>query len=344
MATNESGSSRPKKPAPSDDDDIFFDDIFFSDFMELDCDPLKDVCSTESKPVSIRTHSNEYTSTHSNEPTSTSRQQESVITSPTSTGHSRMNPLPFTNASNCTPLLFKAPSSRARATSTKYTSHSKSILSTPTNRLCTSAVTTPRATSSTSAVTTPRATSSTSAVTTPRATSSTSAVTTPRATSSTSAVTTPRTTSSTSAVTTPRAISSNQFSTPRAVNHSHSMGTTRQFTTPTVQASQSISTSQQRFSTPSNAHTASHSSTTTPSCFRTPSSRLPAAIVCTPGDAPLIMKTPHSARRRFPGPAGLLPALVSHLYEPINNKLYKEKILFIHVVGYATHPTILECL
>lgn len=43
----------------------------------------------------------------------------------------------------------------------------------------------------------------------------------------------------------------------------------------------------------------------------TPRSRQPTPVVCTPGGPPAVMRTSHSAHRKFPGPAGLLPALVS---------------------------------
>ena len=61
----------------------------------------------------------------------------------------------------------------------------------------------------------------------------------------------------------------------------------------------------------------------TPSVFRTPVSRQPRAVVCTPsGDecAPVVMRASTSGRRKFPGPAGLLPSLV-RLPESKNNNI-----------------------
>ncbi len=113
---------------------------------------------------------------------------------------------------------------------------------------------------------------------------------------------------SSSQLSTPRP-SSSQLSTPRPSNSRAVGPALQQYTTPT--GKNIASSHQQRFATPLNtSHITTPCSST--SNFRTPTSRLPSAIVCTPGDDPLIIKTPHSARRRFPGPAGLLPALVSH--------------------------------
>ncbi len=123
--------------------------------------------------------------------------------------------------------------------------------------------------------------------------------------------------SSNAIINSPSCIASNkQFSTPR----NRGVRPLTQFNTPTnsVQSSQNISTSQEQISTPSNVRhdsTPQQSRTSTPSCFRTPLSRQPpTAMVCTPGGnarPPAMMKAPHSSRRRFPGPAGLLPSLVS---------------------------------
>ncbi|XP_064401292.1 homologous recombination OB-fold protein-like [Halichondria panicea] len=126
--------------------------------------------------------------------------------------------------------------------------------------------------------------------------------------------------SSNAIINSPSCASSNkQFSTPRN-RELHPLTSDKHFNTPTnsVPSSQHIPTSQERILTLSNVRdisTPQRSRSSTPSCFRTPLSRQPTAMVCTPGgDAcpPAVTRQPpHSARRRFPGPAGLLPSLVS---------------------------------
>ena len=290
---SKSGPSLPKKPTPSDnfDKNDIFDDILFSDFMDFDFG-----LPEENKLVSSQAHSVEHISTN--------RQHESH---PTSNDLNKMDTLlPLSSI----PSVFKAPSSRARtATPNANIIHSQSIPSTLTNRHSSSIPTTPCRPSnsqsstprpSSSQLSTPRPSSS--QLSTPRPSSS--QLSTPRPSSS--QLSTPR--PSSSQLSTPRP-SSSQLSTPRPSNSRAVGPALQQYTAPT--GKNIASSHQQRFATPLNtSHITTPCSST--SNFRTPTSRLPSAIVCTPGDDPLIIKTPHSARRRFPGPAGLLPALVSH--------------------------------